>query len=1238
MSTDSTTGTPVSAPTDPLTPDDPQRIGGYWLAARLGAGGQGVVYEAYDAAGARVALKVLHRDADPFVRDRFGKEAEAAQRVAPFCTARVLDAAVDGDVPYLVSEYVPGPTLAAEVRARGPLAEDAALRLATGAATALAAIHRAGVVHRDLKPGNVLLGPDGPRIIDFGIARAPDMSLTATGAMMGTFGYMAPEVLHGKRATTAADVFAWGAVVLYAATGAEPFRGANIAEVAHRTTEVDPDLSGLPARLRPLIAAALAKDPQARPTAKDLLSGLVDAATDRPVEDPRTASADPRTVPDPRTGADSLGLLRAGARQADAGSGTAAVPPLGDRAEAAYAALPEDARQAAHDLLLRLVLPGGAADGSQDTVRTAGPDELFADRPESEQRATARAAEALTAAGALVTEHDGAVRPVTPALLPAWRRLRAWTDADRTGIGHRQRITWAAHRWTGHGRRTEDLLTGSDLRTLLDWLPTTAAHLRPSPPELDFLDASRTEAARTVRRKRQLLAGLAGVTVLALVAGGVAYLQNRESELRKNQATARAVAQAADSLRGTEPDTAMLLGLAAYRISPVPEARAALNASAVQRERASIRLPAANKEDGDDSGRAYAPGGTHVLSYGPGGAQWWDLTKGAAGMAEPLLTFPAGRYLVEKGGALSPDGKLLLVKTDGAYRILSTKDGRPVGTPISVSSDEEPMDVLNTGHVELMDQRTGVYRLVDRTGRPAPTWDPSATVAPDAGHFAYCNRTSPLRVTTYDDPGTTVISRSAGGVLGNDCQEVRFSPDGRYLAEITTGSRTYVWDLRTHRLQATLVAEGTDLQFSSAGHYLVGPTDDKSAHPGMLEVWDARTDGKQPLVRIPLPARQADDADDVFRAYLDEDAKLLRYEAARTEQLKVVDVAAVLDVGTGPAADGSAEGAALSPDGTAALVRTVHGLTATLQPVDPATGKPAGAPVTQRTTEGIFPWWAALSDGGRVLAYSDVTRERREFVARDQRTGAELARFPYVTGNIPNHLGISPDGRYLTASFANGSSASSDGWTTVVWDVRGRREVRKYTATAGHGVFSPDSSRLITGAGDDLDLATGHSRPDAFGKGRYDYQDLAFAADGDALALRREDGWIEVWDGAARERRVLLPSSLVRGGGRYQDEAGQLAFTPDGGQLALVVGGDSVQLWDVGARLALGSPLNITGRPLDAMAFAGGSLRTLSGGLVHDFDLDPDHLAAQVCARAGRDITPEEWATYIPDAPYRGLC
>ncbi|MFE3451023.1 protein kinase [Nonomuraea sp. NPDC059194] len=243
-------------------------IGPYRVVRQLGEGGQGVVYLATAPDGRPVAVKTLR---EGFAGDdRFAKEIAAARRVEPFCIAQVLDASLGGR-PYIVTEYVEGPSLHQAGRHLGADLQ----RLAISTATALAAIHRAGVVHRDFKPANVLLGRDGPRVIDFGIARAAGSALTVTSSIVGTPSYMAPEQLAGAEVGPAADVFAWAGVMVFAATGTPPFGRGSLPEVIRRIQYGEPHLSGVPDALRPVVAACLAKDPARRPAMQDVLFQLI---------------------------------------------------------------------------------------------------------------------------------------------------------------------------------------------------------------------------------------------------------------------------------------------------------------------------------------------------------------------------------------------------------------------------------------------------------------------------------------------------------------------------------------------------------------------------------------------------------------------------------------------------------------------------------------------------------------------------------------------------------------------------------------------------------------------------------------------------------------------------------------------------------------------------------------------------------------------------------------------------
>jgi len=260
-----------------LRPNEPRTLGPYRLAGRLGEGGQGVVYAAHAPDGTPVALKVLRDEwaSDTHARDRFAKEVAAARRVAPFCVAQVLDVDLSASPPYIVTEFVDGPTLLEAVHDGGPRSGPALHRLAVATATALAAIHEAGVVHRDFKPANVLLGEDGPRVIDFGIARTVDGGNTFTGGIVGTPSYMAPEQFEDRAIGPASDVFAWGCVVAFAANGSSPFGGGSVAAVSNRILRAAPDLGELTGPLRDVVVACLAKDEAARPSMRDVLLWLL---------------------------------------------------------------------------------------------------------------------------------------------------------------------------------------------------------------------------------------------------------------------------------------------------------------------------------------------------------------------------------------------------------------------------------------------------------------------------------------------------------------------------------------------------------------------------------------------------------------------------------------------------------------------------------------------------------------------------------------------------------------------------------------------------------------------------------------------------------------------------------------------------------------------------------------------------------------------------------------------------
>ncbi|MGI5452309.1 serine/threonine-protein kinase [Streptomyces sp. CA-249302] len=305
-------------------------VGGYVCERELGRGGQGVVWLARDRAGRQVVVKFLlpGKEYDETALARVRREFGAASRVGDLATARVLDADLSGRNPYIVSEFVPGPTLHQHVAVNGPLPSGRLQSVALAVAHALAQVHRVRVVHRDVKPSNILLSPDGPRIIDFGIARDDrllESALTTPGSVLGSPAYMSPEQVKSARVTSASDVFSLGGTLYYAATGRHPFDGESDYEVLVAVCERDADLTAVPEPVRSIIADCLRKDPAERPTAAQLVTRLAGAAEGSGAESTTESRTPP---PSPSRGSGGSGISAKQLRLWGFAAGSAAVAVL----------------------------------------------------------------------------------------------------------------------------------------------------------------------------------------------------------------------------------------------------------------------------------------------------------------------------------------------------------------------------------------------------------------------------------------------------------------------------------------------------------------------------------------------------------------------------------------------------------------------------------------------------------------------------------------------------------------------------------------------------------------------------------------------------------------------------------------------------------------------------------------------------------------------------------------------
>ncbi|MGA4993098.1 protein kinase domain-containing protein [Nonomuraea bangladeshensis] len=1227
-----------------LLPGDPRQLGDYWLVRRLGAGGQGVVYEGYDRAGRRVAIKALREEYldQGDMRSRFAKEVVAARRAASFCTARVLEADLDARPPYIVSEYVDGPNLRRAVETGGPLDDDSLHRLAVGMATALTGIHRAGIVHRDLKPDNVLLGPDGPRLIDFGIAHAEGMTLTNEGrAAAGTPAYMAPERLAGQRGGTGVDVWAWGAVLLYAASGRSPFAGdsgGDVTLVRYRVLNHRPDFSVVPPPgLRELVEAAMSLYADARPDAATLLLRLVggwapkrllpealltpdglakpevlthpellacpgppgsqDGDASLPQEfTPQPPGPPPPTPPDPRDRRDDTDrLLRQGSRAA-AGllrPAAAVEPSPAELAERVYNELGPEDREVVPRVLLRLVLPGDGADGADGALRTAYVHELS--DPATDPQAVARVLDGFAGEGLLV-RRDDAVTLAAAGLLRAWPRLRGWIEADRPGLAVHGPLGAAARLWDDHGREPDDLYRGTALRDALAWAESGGGLLRPNSLEHAFLEESAARTRSRARRRRRTAGVMAALVALVLAVTAVAVAQDRTGSRQRDEAAALRIAQLAASSRSDDPATAMLLSVAAWRVAAVPQAVAALHSSLAQRELRTFTPPV--RVSGAARYALSADGRTLALADGDTATLWrlpvtTPASSGVAAVTVRGIGGPAHAL------ALSGDGALLAAADARSIRTWDVATARRLG---EIAGGAEWLGFGPGGRLLAAvtpEGRARVWELAAGGGRPLPLDVPEA--------------------------------------LG-----VAFAPDGRHLAVPVSRGRYELWD-RERRLaiapgravalsQNTLAAAG-----NTTIHLTTLPPTASIAPAG--PVWRGG---------LPVRARVLVFSGDGRRLATYDGAALALWAAGRDDPLLVWPLAQPpAELVFGP---GDRTLVALGPGGRAVVLDV-----AAPPPLVPSAGAATFAPGAAT----VAVWRAGAAE------LWDVAARRR------------VARLVPAAGGSPVALAFAPDGRTLAvgtsypatvtlwdtggparpravpiagADEVEGLVFAPDGRTLVVSPqsaARGRARAEKRDVATGRrtGVlphtggsrmaFRPDGGALAVNGRDNalLDLRTGRTAETPFAAAD-GVRAIAYSPDGKVLATGTTTEGVTLWDGAGPPRR--LPVGAEEG-----EQIDALAFVPDGRTLAAAGAYGKVWLWDLAHGVPLGLPVPRHEGAVLALAVSrdGRAMHSVGAdGRLAVHPLDPGALVREVCARAGGTLPPAAWRRLIPWTPYRKVC
>ena len=729
----------------PLRPDDPRELGSYRLVGRLGQGGMGAVYLATAPDGTWVAIKVIRPDLaeNAEFRSRFRRETESARKVRRFATAAVLDADPDGERPYLVTEYVEGPTVARLVAGRGPLRPADLEHLAISVATALTAIHGAGIIHRDLTPSNVLLSPVGPKVIDFGLSRAAEVmsDVSHQHGAIGTPGYMAPEQIMGADISSAVDVFAWGGVIVYAGTGRAPFGGGPTDAVLYRVVHDAPRLDGL-GELQGLVERAMAKDPADRPSAEQLRLELVGGAP---------AAAVPGPAPGPGPAPDEI----RGRRRLFGGGRRAAETPVTAPAPQTVQAPTSTATGAPEGT----AAPGGTAATAQTAAAPrpsipASPSPSPSPAPPSPPPASAPFAGPPPASS---FQPRGASRSQTPPTVIS----RPPISASPPPIP-----------------------------------PPASSTITPDamaqPPE-----PSRRVGSSPARSKVVIALVAVCVLIAAAVIGiGLAVRSHENTPSRPD--ASRQLAQRALAIRATNPDLAASLALAAYHLDQGATAREAVLDTVAARSGISLPGPA-----GAVRQISLDRAGQILLAVDQnGGLRAYSIADPAH--PRTLGTAPGADAL---GAAVSPDGTVVASGgADQVLRLWRLAEGqlRPAGTvtgntspinrvvfapngkTVAAVGDDSTVRLWNVADPD----RPGAAAIVIGAGGPIT----DIAYRPDSDMIAVGATDSDIRLWDITSPARPRLIATLSGPMPAD--SVAFSPDSQSLATGFDDGSVRLWPLR----------------------------------------------------------------------------------------------------------------------------------------------------------------------------------------------------------------------------------------------------------------------------------------------------------------------------------------------------------------------------------------------------------------------------------------------------------